>query len=61
MICPNCKAEIEDVNVYSECYQRASLEGNKVVDYGGVEELLETVGIECPKCGHDIMDLVEED
>jgi len=60
MKCPNCKEEIDCVRVYSECYQIGALEGNKIVDYGSVEEITETVGIECPKCGHDIRLLVEE-
>lgn len=60
MLCPHCKVEIEFVRVYSECYQNAELEGNKIADYGAVEEITETIDIECPYCGHDIRELIEE-
>jgi len=40
MKCPNCKKEIKSVNVISKCWQRVTLEGNKIVDYGSVEEEL---------------------
>jgi Zn finger protein HypA/HybF involved in hydrogenase expression len=60
MQCPGCKKQISRVNVYSECYQHGYLEGNKIASYGSVEEILETVAIECPECGHDLEPLVEE-
>ena len=53
MICPQCKKEIETVRVYSECYQIADLEGNKITEYNAVEEVLDTRAIECPECSHD--------
>ena len=60
MICPKCKNEIESVNVFSECYQRAELKGNKIVEYGSVEEILDDINdIECPKCQASIKDDIE--
>jgi len=59
-ICPGCKKALDDVRVYSEAYQIGELQGNKIVVYGSVEELTETVGIECPECGKDIMNLIEQ-
>jgi hypothetical protein len=57
--CPKCKKKIYTVRVYSECYQNAELDGNKITNYGSVEEVLETVGIECSNCGHDVSKLVK--
>jgi len=60
MKCPECKKEIDHVRVYSECLQIGALEGNKITDYGLVEEILETQGIECPECNEDITKYVEK-
>lgn len=58
--CPSCNELLERVNVYSECYQKAALNGNKIIDYDSVEEILKTVGIECPNCGYDLKgDVIE--
>lgn len=54
MKCPECKNEIEHVNVISKCWQKATLEGNKMIDYGSVEDVLETLAVECPECSADI-------
>jgi hypothetical protein len=61
MRCPNCKKIIETVNVYSQCYQKACIDdkGN-VSDYGSVEEILETMAIECPECAEDLTKLCTE-
>lgn len=53
MVCPNCKKEIERVRVYSECYQWGTLYGNKITDYAPVEEITETIAIECAECAYD--------
>jgi hypothetical protein len=47
MLCPKCGKEIKNVNVISECWQKAEVDkdGN-VINYGGIEEILETVKIE---------------
>jgi len=60
MKCPNCKKDIDSVNVYSECYQRADIKGSKITEYGSVEEVLETKGIECPQCSHDLIKLITQ-
>lgn len=58
--CPKCKKPIENVRVYSECYQMATLNGLKITEYGTVEEVLETKSIECPECSQDIKEHIEE-
>lgn len=65
--CPNkkCNRELEYVRVYSECYQKGWLssnenEPNRIDNYDSVEELTETIAIECPYCGQDVRELVEE-
>jgi DNA-directed RNA polymerase subunit RPC12/RpoP len=60
MECPKCKKEINHVNVFSQCWQRADLEGNQIVEYGIVEDVLETQGIECPLCGGDVSEFIKE-
>jgi len=59
MICPKCNEEIEHVIVISECSQRGTLEGNRVVEY---DELTAgaTRWIECPKCSEVIDEAVVE-
>jgi len=58
--CPECGKEIDDCNVYSQCKQVGVLDGNKVVDYSEVKDILETIGIECPLCHQEIQDHLEE-
>lgn len=58
--CPKCNKPIDSVRVYSEAYQIGTLEGLKIVDYGSVEELTETISIECPECSEDIIDFIEQ-
>ena len=60
MICPQCKAKIKEVNVWSECLQIGTLRGNKITDYGPVETVLDTQDIECPECHFSIMEHVKE-
>lgn len=48
--CPECGAELERVNVISECWQKAELKGDKITDYGSVEDILDTLYVECPEC-----------
>ena len=60
MKCPKCKKEIDYVNVYSECVQHGELEGNNIKEYGAVDEILETLDIECPECTASIKDVVGE-
>ena len=60
MKCPECKNRIKEVHVYSQCWQRGTLKGTKIVDHGSIEEILETTKIECPECCADLTALVEE-
>ena len=60
--CPNkkCGKKLEYVRVYSEAWQKGWLKGKTIETYDSVEELTETIAIECPYCGHDVRNLVEE-
>jgi len=58
--CPKCKKEINRVNVLSECWQKAELIGNKIVNYSSIEETLETKKIECPECHKNIDKHIKE-
>jgi hypothetical protein len=60
MVCPLCKKVIGQVRVVSECYQYGELKGNKVDDYGSVEEITETIDVICPECNRSIIDYVEQ-
>lgn len=47
MKCPKCKKEIREVNVISECVQKAEVDKQgKITDYDGVDAILGTVYIE---------------
>ena len=61
MICPYCHEEIDYVVVRSEGWQKGFLEGNRINNYGTVEEMYSTIDIECPKCQHSLMSDVIED
>lgn len=61
MKCPKCEKKIDFVNVYSQCKQEGELQGNKIVDYSEVKDVLETLGIECPYCGEEIQNHIQED
>jgi endogenous inhibitor of DNA gyrase (YacG/DUF329 family) len=56
MKCPNCKRTITFVHVYSQCRQKADIDkkGN-ITDYGGVEEIFETLKVECPECYEELV------
>ena len=60
MKCPKCKKEIKSVRVYSETWQKGTLKGNVIEDYGKIEELTETISIECPECNEDISEHIEQ-
>lgn len=62
MICPNCKKEIHQVHVYSECVQDATVDENgRITEYESPEALEETTAIECPECMGSLMEVVKED
>lgn len=54
MICPSCKKEIKFVWIYSQCRQKGTLKGNTVDNFGAVEEVLETMAVECPECSNEV-------
>ena len=62
MKCPKCKAEIDHVNVYSQCLQVAHLKGKAIESYEPVDsqDILETLDIECTECGESLIGVVEE-
>ena len=63
MECPKCKKEIENVNVISECWQKGTVDAEgKVVEYGSVEEVLDTLKIEHRDndCLADVTDLIKD-
>ena len=60
MKCPKCNKEIEYVNVISKCWQKAQLEGNKITNYGSVEEVSDTQFIECPECLEKITKYIKQ-
>jgi hypothetical protein len=62
MKCPKCGKDIERVIVVSQCWQYGQLaeNSNKIVEYGSVENITDTILIECPECSQDIMKEVEQ-
>ena len=53
--------KLKEVKVYSQCLQRAKVdEKGNIIDYGEVEAILETLGIECPECANGIMSVIKE-
>jgi hypothetical protein len=59
--CPNCKKEIIEVFVMSECTQNAYLEDKEITDYGD-STIGETLKIECGNvdCMHDITEYLKK-
>jgi len=60
MKCPKCKKEIDSVWLESRCWQKADLEGNKIVDYQPIDTIDDTLSIRCPECDKDITKYVKE-
>ena len=61
MICPHCGHEMSRVRVYVECWQYGTLQGNRIVDYGSVEDIGETpLAIVCDECQEDITDATDQ-
>lgn len=64
MKCPQCHKELTKVRVYSECWQYGYIDklknAKKIESYGEISELTETTGIECPECGADLENIIEE-
>lgn len=58
MKCPYCGEEIDHVNVYSQCCQKGTLEGNNVVEYE-YPDVMDTQDIECSECGTSLLGVVK--
>ena len=59
--CPKCKAEITQVNVISECWQKADIdEKGKIGNYYSVESVDKTLFIECPECLAKITSFIKD-
>ncbi len=59
MKCKGCGKEIDTVLVVSKCTQIAFLEEKEIVDYGSVDDILETLEIVCRECGFNLSGEVE--
>lgn len=60
MKCPKCKKQISYVNIISNCWQKAYLKGNKITEYDSIEDVLDTLFIECPECQAKITKYIKE-
>ena len=60
LTCPKCKNGLENIWVISKCWQQAEIENYNLDYYGEVEEVGETLDIECMLCGEDIKSYLEE-
>jgi DNA-directed RNA polymerase subunit RPC12/RpoP len=59
--CPNCGEEITSVNVILKCWQKAEIDENgKIIDYGSVEEIFDSLFIECPECLAKITNFIKD-
>jgi DNA-directed RNA polymerase subunit RPC12/RpoP len=60
MKCPECKKELTSVDLYSKCWQKVDIDKEgRTTTYGPVEEILETLSIECPYCQKEIKGVTE--
>jgi len=60
MKCPKCKKELKNVNIYSMCCQWATLQDNRIVEYGEINAGdYDIQDIECPYCYESIIDDIE--
>ena len=57
--CMNCHTDLEQVDVFSKCMQVGTVDVTKLVDFGAVEQVHETLYIECPKCFAQLNDITE--
>lgn len=61
LICPRCNEKLEKVVVLSECKQFGYVdEDNNIRNYSSVENIFETIAIECEHCGQNLMGVVKE-
>jgi len=61
MKCPECNTELDRVIITSECWQHADIdETGNVTDYSEIKAIGDTQAITCPKCDHELSDLIKE-
>ena len=60
MKCPKCKKEINKVGIITKHWQEGKLKGNQIFYYGTLEYIDDSMTIECPECGENIIDSIEE-
>ena len=61
MLCPKCKKEIRNADVISKCWQKASVDKTgQLYNYGSVENINETISVNCSNCDADITTLVKQ-
>ena len=60
MKCKGCGKEINSVIVVSKYVQTGFLEENRIVAYGLIEEIQETLKIVCGECGYNLAEVVQE-
>jgi predicted RNA-binding Zn-ribbon protein involved in translation (DUF1610 family) len=59
--CPDCGAELNHAFAISRCQQTVSLDdGGTVIEWGSVDDILETIGFLCPYCCEDISKHIQE-
>ena len=59
-ICPNCKAEINNLKAYSEVVNNFELDENGEPDCYGGDQIEGYTGFECPECCETIFDTEHE-
>ena len=58
--CPDCKEELDYVDVFADCHRRGHLREDKIIFYTEVDNISETVELECPKCRNDLSGIIKE-
>lgn len=62
--CPLCNTETEHLRVYSRCSQSAKVnvvDGElQITEYDAVNEIYETLAIECPNCDGELTNEVNQ-
>jgi DNA-directed RNA polymerase subunit RPC12/RpoP len=61
MNCPKCNIKLTEVDVFSQCLQKATLDSDgNIKEYSEVKSILDTLGIECPNCSCDLSSIITE-
>lgn len=57
-MCPECGKKIDKVITISDCTQKCTIdETGNIIDWGSVEEILETTSIRCSNCLEPLKEL----